>query len=31
MYLVHPWNLWNVLRNKDCPWGTGEAFHRTDN
>jgi hypothetical protein len=30
MSLIHPWNLWNVLRNKDWPWRTGEASHRTD-
>jgi hypothetical protein len=30
MSLIHPWKLWNVLRNKDCPWRTGEASHRTD-
>jgi hypothetical protein len=30
MSLIHPWNLWNVLRTKDCPWLTGETSHRTD-
>jgi hypothetical protein len=28
--LIHPWNQWNDLWNKDCPCRTGEASHRTD-